>query len=191
MGYLSVLWFAALHTKEMHMVFHRAAVALSIVLLTMIPSFAAEIVRGHWEKVEMIKPGTGIVVKLKAGDRVEGLYQALNGEEFRIKDLSGSELSLPKQSILSIETAELKVEHKLRNGAIWGAAIGAPVGIVAALIAHDSMGGGTAAWSSRDKQMVVAGGLVTGGIGATLGMLINSRNKNAELHVELLYLAEK
>lgn len=170
--------------------FHRGVVALFIVLLTIIPCFAAEIVRGHWEKVEMLKPGTGIVVKLKAGDRVEGLYQALNGEEFRMKDFSGSELSLPKQSILSIETAE-KVEHKLRNGAIWGAVIGAPVGIVAAVIAHSSLGGGTAAWSGRDKQMVVAGGLVTGGIGAGLGMLINSRNKASVYHAELLYLAEK
>ena len=151
------------------MVFHRAAVALSIVLLTMIPSFAAEIVRGHWEKVEMIKPGTGIVVKLKAGDRVEGLYQALNGEEFRIKDLSGSELSLPKQSILSIETAELKVEHKLRNGAIWGAAIGAPVGIVAALIAHDSMGGQPGA--AGISKWLSPGGLSQEALARLLGCL--------------------
>ena len=166
--------------------FHRAVVALFIVLLTTIPCFAADIVRGHWEKVKLLKPGAGIIVKLKAGDRVEATYQALNEEELRIKNISGSELSLPKQSILSIETAQ-KVKHNLRNGAIFGAVIGAPVGIVAAVIAHSSFGGGTAAWSSRDKQMVAAGGLITGGIGAGLGMLISSRNK----HSELLYLAEK
>ena len=174
---------------------HRTVVALFIVLLTTTPGFAAEVVRGRWEKVEMLKPGTGIVVKLKAGDRVEGLYQALNGEEFRIKKVNGTELSLPKQSILSIETAELKVKHNLRNGAIWGAVIGAPVGVLAGFIAHSVIGsvigGRPAAWGSGDKQLVVAGGLVTGGIGAGLGMLINSRNKHAELHTELLYLAEK
>jgi hypothetical protein len=165
---------------------HRTAVALFIVLLTIFPCFAAEIVRGRWEKVEMLKPGTSIVVRLKAGDRMEGRYQALNGEEFKIKDFSNSERSLSKQSILSIETAG-KVEHKLRNGAIWGAVIGAPVGIVVAVKFHSSIGGRNAAWSSEDKLLVVAGGLVTGGIGAGLGMLINSRNKDAEL----LYLAEK
>ena len=170
---------------------HAYVVALFIVLLTTTPGFAAEVVRGRWEKVEMLKPGTGIVVKLKAGDRVEGLYQALNGEEFRIKKVNGTELSLPKQSILSIETAELKVKHNLRNGAIWGAVIGAPVGVLAGFMAHSVIGGGTAAWSSGDKQLVVAGGLVTGGIGAGLGMLINSHNNHAELHAELLYLAEK
>lgn len=165
---------------------HRAVAGLLIMMVTIIPCFAAMIVRGHWEKIEMLKPGTGIVVKLKAGDRVEGLYQSLNGDEFRIKDFSGSERSLPKQSILSIETAE-KAEHKLRNGAIWGAVIGAPVGIVAAYKFHESFLGGTSAWNSRDKQMVVVGGLITGGIGAGLGMLINSRIKQTEL----LYLAEQ
>jgi hypothetical protein len=166
--------------------FHRTVVTFFVVLLTIIPCFAAEIIRGRWVKVEVLKPGTDIVVKLKAGDRVEGLYQALNGEELKIKDFSNSELSLPKQSILSIETAK-KMKHKLRNGAIWGAVIGAPVGIVAAVKAHSSLGFGTSAWSSGDKQLVVAGGLVTGGIGAGLGMLINSRNN----HAQPLYLAEK
>ena len=74
---------------------HAYVVALFIVLLTTTPGFAAEVVRGRWEKVEMLKPGTGIVVKLKAGDRVEGLYQALNGEEFRIKKVNGTELACP------------------------------------------------------------------------------------------------
>jgi hypothetical protein len=165
--------------------FHRIVIVLFIMLLTIIPCFAAEVIRGRWEKVEMLEPGTGIVVKLKAGDRVEGLYLALNGEEFRIKDFRNSELRLPKQSILSIETADKLEQHKVRNGAIWGAVIGAPIGIMASVIAHSSFGGNTAAWSSMDKQMVVAGAVVTGGIGAGLGMLINSRNK----HAEILYLA--
>jgi hypothetical protein len=189
--YFSALCFPVLYTKEIYMKSYRTVEALFIVLLTTIPGFAAEAVRGRWEKVEMLKPGTGIVVKLKAGDRVEGLYQGSNAEEFRIKNVSGTELSLPKQSILSIETVELKVKHNLRNGAVFGAVIGAPVGIVAAVIAHSSIMGGTSAWSSRDKQMVAAGALVTGGIGAGLGMLINSRNKHAEPHAELIYLAEK
>jgi hypothetical protein len=165
--------------------FHREAAVLFIALLTAIPCFAAEIVRGNWEKVKLLKPGAGIIVKLKAGDAMEATYQAMDEKELRIKDTGGSELSLPKQSILSIETGE-KVIHNLRKGAILGAVVGAPVGIVAAVIAHSAFAGGTAAWSSRDKQMVAAGGLITGGIGAGVGMLVSSRTKQSEL----LYMAD-
>ncbi len=75
--------------------FHRMVVSLFVMPLTIIPCLASEIVRGHWEQVEILKPGTGIVVKLKAGDRVTGTYQALNGEALRIKNISGSDLACP------------------------------------------------------------------------------------------------
>jgi hypothetical protein len=61
-------------------------------------------------------------------------------------------------------------------------------------MAHSAFGGGTAAWSGKDKQLVVAGGVVMGGIGAGIGMLVNSRNKDTELHIkntEVLYMAER
>jgi len=173
---------------------HCKVVAFCVVWLIAIPCLGSEIIRGSWEKVRMQTPGTAVVVKLKAGDRVEGQYQALDGQAIRIKDFGGSEVSLPKQSILSISTAEMVKQHRLRNGAIWGAVIGAPVGILAGFMAHSAFGGGTAAWSSKDKQLVVAGGVVMGGIGAGIGMLVNSRNKDTELHTkntEVLYMAEK
>jgi hypothetical protein len=145
---------------------------------------AAEIVRGRWEKVEALRSGTGIIVKLKAGDRIEGAYQGLWPEELRVKDLSGAELRLPKSSVLSVETAE-KVRDRLGNGALIGAGAGAAAGFFSLLGFAKAV---TASGPIMDREAAgyyFSAAMVGAGIGAVAGVVIDSRIKQREI----LYLS--
>ncbi len=145
---------------------------------------AAEIPRGRWEKVELLQAGTGIVVKLKAGDRIEGAYQGLGTEELRVTDLSGLELKLPKSSVLSVETAE-KVHDRLTNGALIGAGAGCAAGFFSMLGFAEGVTASGPIFGEEGTGYFVGAGIVGAGIGAIVGALVDAKIKKAEI----LYLS--
>jgi len=144
----------------------------------------AEIVRGRWEKVELLKPGTGIIIRLKAGDRIDGSYRGIGTDEVRISDLTGAAVRLPKSAIQSIETAE-EVTDRLRNGTLIGAGAGFAVGFVSMIGVAKAVTASGPIWGEDGTAFILAGGLAGSGIGAIIGALIDSRVTRPEL----LYLS--
>jgi hypothetical protein len=147
-------------------------------------SLWAEIPRGRWEKVEGLNPGTAVVVKLKAGDRIEGAYRGIASEDVRLSDPTGAEIKLPKSAIQRIETAE-KVRDRLANGTLMGAGAGFAAGLSSMVGFGKAVTGSGSIWSDEGKAYILSGGLVGACIGAATGALIDSRIKRPEM----LYLA--
>jgi len=95
-------------------------------------SLSAQVVLGRWEKVEALKAGTEIIVKLKAGDRVEGTFIGIGNEDIRLSEVGRAEVRLPKSAVQSIET-KAKIRDNLKRGTYIGMAGGAVFGSLAGI----------------------------------------------------------
>jgi hypothetical protein len=158
--------------------------AIGMLLLVLVGEIAplqgAEIVRGRWEKVEALKPGTAIVVKLNSGDRIDGAYQGAEPELLRINDAAGVEFRLPKFSVLSVESAE-KVRDPLANGALIGAGAGAAAGFFSMLGFAKAVTASGPIFDGEGAGFFIAAALVGAGVGAVTGTLIDAKIKGRQV----------
>ena len=150
--------------------------AAMAILLLACSSQAAEVIRGKWQKVDLIPSGTPIILKAANGERMECTYISSDREMLLIVETSGNPRRIRKSEVESI-IAE-KYEDRLFNGAV----IGLSAGVAAALL--------TAAASpeinNRDRAGFIAFGSVLFGLaGMCVGTLVDSHHKGREL----IYLA--
>ena len=126
--------------------------------------FAGEvpIPQGRWEKVHRESPGTGLVVTLHGGERIECFLKSLSEQTITVITTETKEREIPKVAVQQIVTAE-KRSGPLWNGAIIGAAVPTVIlAIAAAKTPKDSRGGLGAAF------------VLCGGIGALIGVAIDA-----------------
>lgn len=127
----------------------------------------AQAVPGRWEKVDSLKPNSGIVITLKAGDRLEGTFKSSNPDSLTLNELSGGERVFPKSEIRKITSRETH-DDPVANGTLigFGAGAGGFLAVHAAIVPlqeHDA-----------------AQALACGGIGALVGLLIDKAVKKPE-----------
>ena len=116
---------------------------------------------GRWNKVQAEKPGTGLIVTLHGGERIECFLKSLTEQTIIVITTETKEREIPKVAVEKIVTAE-KRSGPLWNGAVIGAAIPAVI-IGIPIAAYDGDKNGAAAL------------LVTAiGIGAGVGVAIDA-----------------
>jgi len=138
---------------------------LTIASLT-ISSLAAGVVPGRWEKVDSLIEGTGIIVKMDGGDRIEGEFFSSDAKSITIQTFEQVERDLPKAGVKKIQTIEKTGRNKIWDGALIGAGIGA--GAMAITLA--ASGG----FDEQFEGAAAACLLVSAGIGAGIGLGIDA-----------------
>jgi hypothetical protein len=100
--------------------------AIAILLLAC-SSEAAEVIRGKWQKVDLMSSGTPIILKAANGERMECTYISSDREMLLVVDTSGNPRRIRKSEVESIIRSTM-------TGRSW-IDIGLSVGVAAALIA--------------------------------------------------------
>ena len=122
----------------------------------------ADVIPGRWEIVDSLEPGTPIVIKLKAGDRIECSLKAVRPDSLELVESTGRETTILKSDVKEIVSL-VKKGDSLRNGVLWGLVIGGA--------------GGTAAGAATSKRATNEGGsgvgwaAIWGSVGAGIGAL--------------------
>jgi hypothetical protein len=148
-------------------------IASGLVMLASLAAVTAAAIPGKWEKVDSLVVGTGIIVKLEGGDRLEGEFLASDGLGVSIRTFDEEERKLPKSGIKKIQTIEKTGQNRIWDKALLGGAIGAGVtGLLIAGIDGDKSGAGLA---------VLLGAGIGAGIGAVVDSAVGAR--------ETLYVA--
>ena len=160
----------------------REYIAGFAVLLLTVSTVRADVLPGRWELVDALEPGTPVIIRLKAGDRMECVFKGSSPVDVIFADERGNEGRLPKSEILRIEMAE-KTGDGLANGALIGMGLGA-AGAIGALYAYaDSVTASGPIWGGDSAGYFILAGFVGAGIGALVGMAADaSIKKNKVLY---------
>ena len=155
----------------------RTASGILILLTMATSSLQAAVIPGRWEKVDSLIEGTGIIVKMDGGDRIEGEFFSSDAQSITIQTFEQVERDLPKAGVKKIQTIEKTGHNKIWDGALIGAGIGAGA------MAITFTASGRRNW--KYKEAAAAGLLLSAGIGAGIGLGIDA----AVGARETLYLA--
>ena len=131
-----------------------------LAILTAMPVLGG-VVPGRWEKIEALETGTGIVVSLSSGEKLNCFLQGTTAEAVSVVSSDGRDLTLPKSAVTKIETLEKK-RGPLWDGALIGGAIG--LGVTGLMLARYGD-------SHTNNAAILA---VWGGIGAGIGLAVDA-----------------
>ncbi|MGH3116810.1 MAG: hypothetical protein ACRD09_08600 [Vicinamibacterales bacterium] len=133
------------------------------------------VIPGRWERVEALRPGSPLIVRLKSRVRLEGAFKALRPGVLCLTDTAGREISVPRSGIGKIEMQE--AGDGLANGVLIGAGIG--LGAAVAILTVAGAGEGyllpSAKWGAP---------LLLSSVGGLAGALIDRAQKS-----QVIYLA--
>ena len=142
-------------------------VVISFVLLT--TSGQAGVIPGRWEKVEILVPGSEIIVTLKAGDRVESVFRSLSPDELTVTDPGGRERKIVRSEVHRI--VRDKHHDSPADGTLIGAGAGSAGGLVLSLVCFAAIHQGACfVWTPLGA-----------GVGAAAGVVADSLHKGEEL----------
>lgn len=144
----------------------------------------ADVIPGRWDKVDALAEQSPVVVILKQGDRIEGSLLASTADAVTIQVEPGRQLTLEKQSILKVTSAE-KRPDSTRNGTLIGAGVGFGIGFGALVAFEKSETASGFELAEENLNLAILGGLVGCAIGAAAGWAID-KSHTAE---EVLYRA--
>ncbi len=152
---------------------------LAILLLAALTA-RADVIPGRWEIVDGLKPGTPIIVKLKAGDRMEGILKGSSPANLTFIDVTGNEVKLTETEILRVESAE-KTKDSLKNGALIGAGLGAAGGFAALYGFANQVTSSGPIWDAESAGFFIAAALAGAGIGALAGLAVDASIKGKKV----------
>ncbi len=153
---------------------------LGIAMLVAAP-LQGQVPLGRWEKMASLRPGTQILVELKAGDRLEGAFKRLGPDAIVIAELGEPERTVAKSMVQSLRTAA-KVRDRLCNGALIGTVISAAAGVISLIAYANARTSGPVYWGDDGGPAVLVGAAVVGGgIGAAAGAVVDASIKGHEL----------
>jgi hypothetical protein len=149
------------------MMIKKIASVLSVLLMAnaMMYGQQADIPLGRWNKVEAEKPGTGIIVMVRGGERIQCSLKSLSADMLTVVTLDATERKIPKTAVEKIVTLE-KRSGPLWNGALIGAAIPATFFGVTIAASGDL--------HRDDVGSAIALVALTAGIGAGIGVGIDA-----------------
>lgn len=140
----------------------------------------AEVVPGHWEKVEALAEGSELRVIPFGQEAVFCRFQGFEADMLVVTDGSGVYLRIPRGAVDRIETAEA-VRDSRRNGALIGAGAGFAAGFIgmAAFNANETASGPI--WDGEAIGYYVSAGILGMGVGAAAGYAIDAAVENQEI----------
>lgn len=89
-------------------------------------SLQAATIPGRWEKVGALSPGSRIIVKWKAGDKLEYLFQGLRDDRMLVSDLTGNPVEIPRDQVQKIQRG-IPSNDSVVNGTLLGTVTGAGI----------------------------------------------------------------
>jgi hypothetical protein len=95
------------------------------------------VIPGRWEKVQSLKQGYAVTVKLDSGERIKALYRGLTEDGLLLQKNNGDDLEIPKSAVLEVTSQHRVGNDGLGNGAIIGAAIGGGFALTVGLLYAD------------------------------------------------------
>ncbi len=150
--------------------------AAMVVLLLAGSGRAADVIRGKWQKVDVMPSGTPIILKTTGGERVECTYISSDREMVLVVEADDRPRRIRKAEVESI-VAE-KYEDRLLNGAVIGLSAGVAIALVTAAVSTEV--------NHRDRAgFAVFGGVLFGLAGMCVGSLVDAHHKGREV----VYLA--
>jgi hypothetical protein len=149
----------------------RICAILGIAMLVAAP-LQGQVPLGRWEKVANLWPGTQILVKLKAGDLLEGGFKRLGPDAIVISELADQERTVAKSMVQSVRTAA-RVRDRLRNGSLIGTLIGAAAGVISMVAYANAKTNGPVYWGDEDGPGYL--------VGAAAGVAVDAAIKGREL----------
>jgi len=75
---------------------------------TTIYSQGTEIPQGRWDKMAKADVGTGIVVTVRGGEKIQGSFKSLSDDMLTVVTLDVTERKIPKSAVELIVTSEKK-----------------------------------------------------------------------------------
>ena len=133
---------------------------------------------GSWEQVSALQPGAPLVVTTNSGQRLAGVFDALDSTTLRLIAAPGTPVIVQRSEIARI--AAPATSDGLTNGTLIGA--GAGLGVALAILG---------ALGSQDGYVLpsakTGAPLLLAGVGGLVGMLIDRGHERPE---RILYLAQ-
>jgi len=148
---------------------------LSIFVLSAITttSLSAGVVPGRWEKLDVLEPGSKIVLTSKAGDRVRYTFKGSDSNSLTVKDRGSREIVLPKSHVSKV----VQQNSRSSKPAWIGAAIGGGTGVAMGVgIRSDEYP--KAKWEAAAVTL----GLIGAAVGFTVGYLATENPPDAVLY---------
>jgi hypothetical protein len=155
----------------------RKAAFVILCLLIVSHTLRAGINPGSWDRVDSLAGGTKLIKKLKAGNRMEGVFRKADSDEIVVSDWQGVEHRISKSDVARVEA----MKRSGRRGALIGAVAGAvPMAALGALFGRAiGESGGDAA----------KGAALFGGVGAGIGALVGYAVGKIHKDIQTLYVA--
>jgi hypothetical protein len=153
--------------------FFALGLALFLTLNMTAPAFAGTTPAppaADWSAVQMLSPGTKIIVRTKDGDRLTGRFDSASDLLINFTD-DGKKVSLSRDSIRLVQ---LNRSKSRLNGALLGAAIGGGAAL--------AIGGWAYSQGDFHPSVVYGPGLLGAGIGAGIGGALGKGNKNETIY---------
>lgn len=150
-------------------------------LLLTTATVQAEVIPGRWELVDCLGPETPIIIKLKAGERMECRFRGSNEEEIIFRDDTGNERKVRKNEIEKIESAR-KTGDSLKNGAGYGVVLGAASAILALTAYAKSVTNSGPIIDRENAGFFILAGMVGAGIGAAAGIALDASIKGHKVY---------
>ncbi|HUV13092.1 MAG TPA: hypothetical protein VMY18_05575 [Acidobacteriota bacterium] len=133
----------------------------------LVAQLEAGTIPGRWEKVDALSKGTAVQISLNSGEKLGCILKGVKSDSLTVIDGEGTERSLPKSAITSIEGVE-KHSDRMWDGALIGGAIGAVAGGAAGYMTEEGRAGYSAA--------------LFGGIGAGIGLAVDAAVKSNQVY---------
>jgi hypothetical protein len=161
----------------------RKCIVVFAVLLMTISTVRADAIPGRWELIDALAPGTPVIIKLKAGDRMECVFKGSSTTAVTFADEKGNEGTVLKSDVLRIELAA-RTGDGLVNGALIGMGLGAAGGIAALYAYADSVTASGPIWGGDSAGYFILAGFVGAGIGALAGLAVDASIKKNKVVYE-------
>ena len=163
------LWHGSCHSMAGGEVMKgRTLISLVSLVVVSTVSVPAGVVPGKWQKVDALQPGTQIKVTLKAGDRIECIFNSSGPVDLTLTDAGRGEVKVPKSEVLKIVGSD-GYNDSIGDGVAMGALIG--VGLVLVSMAVE----GNSRFSNAGEIALGAG------MGAVVGLVVDTAHKGNEL----------
>lgn len=136
-------------------------------------SLSAGVIPGRWEKLDVLEPGSKILLTSKAGDSMRSTFKSSDSSSLTVKERGGREIVIPKSHV-----AKVVQQNSRSSKPAWiGAAIGGGTGVAMGLAGNGDEG----PFAKREVAAPFLG-LIGAAVGYTVGYLCTENPPDAVLY---------